>query len=732
MPGAVVTSILEVEFVPGSGTWVDISDRVSDVTVIRPLAAVGEEQAPTTLSAKLKNYPSTAAGAGLGYCPFVPNSPTSRYYPNVMRDRRVRLTAVSGASTWVRFLGFVDRWIPSTSSGPADAVCQLLASDVLGRYARRQMLSQYGETALGDTRIDYWPFNDPTDSQSVRGRSGDPATWPARDGLVVNPSGPPGTLTLSGAEGGHLTDGQIDLTRGDQLYSPAPVILLQVRPGQVFGGFAAAFKLGADPAGGATGDDMVTGYDVNGQLLWTWSVALVAGKIQWELREGNTTARSFLVTDGPRDDTWHWWQIKFPTSTSSNIFIRDKAQAVRSFGSGAWTTFNPLTTAWVVVGGTMSPFRKGKQQNTFQGSISSFTMHHTTTVFDYSEFSVPAIPSDADRVSAFLDARGTAFDALVGGATRQTPDATQLMYTNNTPDLLSRWNEHARSTGGRITTRPDGRRRFLTAEGARPAAVALTVDAVEDLDLPSAEYQETQDERPTRVTVSGPVGQVSLINADAETQLGMTLEGSPVASAAGSLDVASSIAAMLLAGTRARLSQFAIDLGTTVTDKTAAAMALLVGDRVRVGNLPPEFAGLTYQDVFADGWSEFYTGDGKRAVFTFDTTPADDPAEAIADDAEYGVAAFGDGVATVTGGTCVGTTGTGTLIITSSSPASASGADYPVDLDWNGERITVTTPGGATSPQTFPVTVRGVAPTVARVHAAGEIVDAWHAATAGF
>lgn len=731
MAGAVVTSILEVEFVPGSGTWVDISDRVSNLTIVRPRAAPGDEQAPTTLSANLKNYPYPT-GIGAGYCPFVPNSPTSRYYPNVMRDRRVRVTAVSGASTWVRFLGFVDRWIPSTGAGSADAMCQLTASDVLSRYARRQMLSQYGETVLGDSRIDYWAFNEPTDSQSVRGRSGDPATWPPRAGQVINPSGPPGTLTLSGADGGHLTDGQIDLTRGDQIYSPAPVILLQVRPGQVFGGFAAAFKLGADPAGGASGDDMVTGYDVNGQLLWTWSVALVAGKIQWELREGNTSARSFLVTDGPRDDTWHWWQIWFPTSTSSSILIRDKASVPRGFGSGAWTTFNPQTTAWVVVGGTMSPFRKGKQANTFQGSISSFTMHHTTAVFDYSEFSVPSIASDADRVSLFLAARGTAFDTLVGGASTETPDATQLMYTNSTADLLSRWNEHARSTGGKITTRPDGRRRYVTAESARPSAVALTLDVGDDFDLPSGEYQETQEERPTRVIVSGPVGSVSLINADAEAQLGMTLEGSPIASAAGSLDVAASIGAIQLAGTRARLSQFAVDLGTTVTDKTAAAMTLLVGDRIRVGNMPTEFAGLSYQDVFAYGWSEFYAGDGKRAIFTFDTDPADDPPAAVADDAEFGVTAFGDGVATVTGGTCVGNTGTGTVIITSISPASVSGADYPTDLDWNGERITVTTPGGSTSPQTFPCTARGVAPTVARVHAAGEMVDAWHAATAGF
>jgi hypothetical protein len=34
-------------------------------------------------------------------------------------------------------------------------------------------------------------------------------------------------------------------------------------------------------------------------------------------------------------------------------------------------------------------------------------------------------------------------------------------------------------------------------------------------------------------------------------------------------------------------------------------------------------------------------------------------------------------------------------------------------------------PASATSPQTLTITARGVAPSVARVHAAGEPVDVW-------
>jgi hypothetical protein len=50
-----------------------------------------------------------------------------------------------------------------------------------------------------------------------------------------------------------------------------------------------------------------------------------------------------------------------------------------------------------------------------------------------------------------------------------------------------------------------------------------------------------------------------------------------------------------------------------------------------------------------------------------------------------------------------------------------------MDLNINGERVTVSSaPGGSTSPQTVTI-VRGVAPTVARAHTAGDAVDVWDA-----
>ena len=54
---------------------------------------------------------------------------------------------------------------------------------------------------------------------------------------------------------------------------------------------------------------------------------------------------------------------------------------------------------------------------------------------------------------------------------------------------------------------------------------------------------------------------------------------------------------------------------------------------------------------------------------------------------------------------------------------------WPSDLDWNGEIITCSAPGGSTSPQTLTVTARGVDASVARSHSAGEVIDVAYAAT---
>ncbi len=129
---------------------------------------------------------------------------------------------------------------------------------------------------------------------------------------------------------------------------------------------------------------------------------------------------------------------------------------------------------------------------------------------------------------------------------------------------------------------------------------------------------------------------------------------------------------------------------------------------------------MTYIDGYAQGWTEEWGVDAVRV--TFDLSPADAPREGVYDTSRY---CWGDGVCTASSLTSSATSVT--LTWTGTQTLSTSAGDYPMDLNINGERVTITAaPAAGTSPRTVTIT-RGVAPTVARAHAAGDAVDVWDA-----
>jgi hypothetical protein len=115
------------------------------------------------------------------------------------------------------------------------------------------------------------------------------------------------------------------------------------------------------------------------------------------------------------------------------------------------------------------------------------------------------------------------------------------------------------------------------------------------------------------------------------------------------------------------------------------------------------------------------------------TVPADDPVEGTWETDLRGRWSATPGSMTVTGGTALAGTGTGTLVVTIAGTAAENPAfstvagDYPMTIDWNGELVTVTSAPAAASgsprTQTLTVTARGVAPSLARLHASGETID---------
>jgi hypothetical protein len=720
-----ITAKLEVEFVPGSGTFVDLSDRCASMEIVHPRAGADGRAAPTTLTAVIDNYPDAT-----GFCPLTPGSPTAVRYPNVVRDRRVRgwATADTG-STWNRFNGWADTWIPDMNTGdPGSSTVTLTASCVLSRYARRQLISEYGEALTRLTLSDYWPYSEDSDATLVRGIAVD-ATVP--DGIVVPPIGGGGSIAFQKPDAGILVDGSAEFARGDgSLTSASPVILHRLRAGQSIVRVSAWIKLAVDPAG--ANDDVLSLYRDDGTEVWRLLAANTAGTITWQLINGTGAVATSWNTGVPRDDSWHWVSIlPFDSGGADAIAlaVRDRSIPDRIVASAFFPVADPHFGEWLTVGGHMAPTRKGKQSNTLQGSVSSLHVQYGTDApASWSALSAANVVITGVERAAHLFTTAASVDAIVGaGVGGSDADTTPVMLTNAPATLLDAWNEHAATVGGILSTLPDGRRRWAVPSVARPVAVALTLDASADLHMPAGGWVGLHDERPTRVTAASPAGSVTAIDTVTEAATGLRLEGPSLQLSAGRIDVARSRAAWVMAARGERLSSFGLDAALTAADKTGAIMALRPGDRIRVEGLPSSYMGLSYVDAYASGWRESYTDD-RGVTFTFDTDPADDPPEAKFDDAEY--ARFGmDTTSTVTGGTCVGTTATGTVIITTTSPLTTTGGEFTLDLDWAGERITVSGVGGGTSPQTATVTARGVAPTVARVHATGDTVNLWHAAT---
>lgn len=723
-PSSTLTYKLEVEFVPGSGVYVDLSDRVTSLRIIRPPGTRLGEATPTTLEADLLNHPDAT-----GFCPLSPDSPPAARYPNVTRDRLVRVTAVwaGGASTAIRFWGWSDSWIPDGGDRPpATATVALSASCILGRYARRTLLSQYGEYNQQDPDYDYWPLNEAADSTTFKGYAGPGQA--VQDATLVLPTTSPGSATLSAPSGGHSTDGEISFTRGDNLAYPSPVILVPTRTdGSVPSSFEAWFRLTTDPTG--LNDDAVVAYKSDGTKVWSLNAAIVSGSVQWLVYDNTGSVRTGYNTGAPRDDGWHFLFLWMPNSTSFNLNYSNRGN-LYSGGSGTIPTwpYDPRQFNYLVVGGRMLPTARGKQSNTLQGDVSSFRVGYNGDLSSGQGINDPGTPINSMYHKNLLIASGLGVDAYVGGATSTAVDSRKIQPTIAYPNLLDRWNELTRSMLGELITRVDGRRQYSVLGEVRSSTVALTLDAEQDLSAPDGGWVLVKDEVPSRVQVTGPPGSITYTRADVETLTGIRLDGPTIDTACADITGLRAVGAWATYQTGARLRSFGFDPTITSTDKLTAAMALQPRQRIRVTTLPTALNGLSYLDVWAYGWTETFNATDGSCGWQFETWAADDPPEGVYDDAEYGRFALGDAAATATGGTAVGTTAVGTLVLTSTSPITVNAASYPLDLEWAGERVTVTAaPASSTSPQTLTLTARGVAPTVARVHLAGDPVEIWHA-----
>jgi hypothetical protein len=277
---------------------------------------------------------------------------------------------------------------------------------------------------------------------------------------------------------------------------------------------------------------------------------------------------------------------------------------------------------------------------------------------------------------------------------------------------------------------------LAAADVVRPATSAASLDIEQDLDATSAmpTLRRAADSRPTRVTIGYAGGTTTLIDTVAEANNQPRREVKLETCAADTTGAAFAGSYLLQSTNGLRITQVAVDLTTSVTDLWATFLGLYPTQRVTISGFDAALVGESTKVVFVQGWQVAL--DHQSLVYTLDCSPASQFVSAAWDAGdEYGRWAWGTGVATGTGGTAMGITGTGTLVITFTGGygLTLDAAQYPLYLDWDGEAVRIDAPpAGSTSPQTVTIAARAQQNTAAQVHLVGEAVTVFEEAVWGF
>lgn len=659
---------------------------------------------------------------------FTPGNPAGAYWPNVVKGKRVRWKVTGGDGvTRTEYVGYIQSFEPGfDDGGVSGAVVTVTAADRLAQVTRpfldNAVEAQRYEVTTLPGNADIWPLDDRDGSTTLRNVGvQDPFGAALQPGRLVPPSRS-GTSTAN--QGGTATFGSPD-------GSIAVGAMLSLAPS---GGVGTVLQLQTSTASSnslqwwyqttevpATYTIAARGYDYGFNLVWELRFTPSGGQTNLELFD-NVGVSQGVVDYGVNDGMWRHVWVDASAGLSMQVWVAGADQQVNTYTS--WIGVIGLAadfTRYLILGGGMSPRGQGLQHHCATMNVAQ-PMVSELTAFGYATSSVP-------RGSRAVSARVSDYSKAVFGSggviTVNGSDDRRVGLPDVAGNTLTQvLQEIARTVGGVAWVKPDGTVEFRQPDACRPLTVGVSVDVEADAEGPPA-LAAGVDTRPTRTTATSPAGDVTVVRADE----GATVVEDSFDTCA--LDTAQATHAgelRLVAGQVLRIPQITVNLASATADLWDEMYALYPTARVRVSGLASRVLGWSHLDYHVQGWT-------KRAVVSADGGSdgfwVDLDLEPAVDEAAYDTGRWAaDGAMTATAGTITGTS-TGTLVITTvSGPTlSTDPGDYPLDLDWNGERVTVTAaPGSTVSPQTVTVTARGVAPSVARTHGAAEPVDAYDAA----
>ncbi len=680
MAAGVPTSVV-VEVNLSGSTWTNISTLVKSWSV-RQTGGNGVEGGELTLV--LDNNDGR----------FVPDNPTSTYYPSFVEGIKVRVQVTKGAASSYRFFGFITEITPDFPSDLVSSTCTVRALDVIGMTSRTQTRSM-PFPIVARLRTSEGAFYPLDDKQTRAGFS---------DVFGLMPD-----LTARTVSSG----GEIDAA-GDDSFTPDSEPCVKITSGRSLRHATTAFTFSSTGTIAFYFKAAPSASNTN-VFLTVRAGALPVFYVNYDgvnefINCGADTSflGGFTPNGSVPPDEWHAVVLTYD-GTFMYVDVDDYPQMGEEilfapsrleFGSLASFSVRDLFIDPGASGGSTWALRYAKSA----GIIAS-TLADQTTYWG----NIPnATPSWSSSVTGV-----TAGGLLTGGRSG-----------------LESLNALARSQSGIgycTYAATSATINLIANPQARPTTVALTVDVEADADG-GPSLNRGLAGRVAEVRVQASVGETVVRDTSATASLDSTTLDVEVAVQSDALRraIGQDIAATSQ-NAKQRIESVTVDFVTAANDLYSSFFNLTPGERVRVSNLPSSYLGVTYIDGYVAAWTEGGQGDYEYKA-TLELIPADAPPEGIWDatgnDQRWG---FGDGVATnvssaTSGATSVQFQWTGGLTL------STSAGDYPLDLDWNGERVTVTSaPAGGSSPQTLTIT-RGVAPTVARAHNAGESVDIWNAA----
>lgn len=654
---------------------------------------------------------------------YTPRNAASPWWPNIQPRKRIRYSYNPGTQRF-RFTGYIKSWQPLMVG--ALPYMAITATDRLGQLAKVTLQSPLTSEVLFDAPVAVWPLTD-----------GRPDTSAAQQGLDASGTGQPPLAippSVQRQEALVFGDAGINATEGSGVrFAPGTASsgqYLQASPtGASFGAFT--FECWVN-AGTALPAWVVTG---GGSILEEILLAVKRQRDQafnGQIGIRNTGIPFFRVTGGTPttisgtasivDGQWHHLAVTRASSGGNCTLYVDGVSQGSSMGSPSVTDLDYVT------------FGVGDNSTArFQGNAAYIALYDTalspTRVLAHHDAGFGyAGDTTSARIARYLGIAGLS----AGDWNLDTGQATVGGYPQAGKDVLSACQEIAASEGGgaALYVTPDGKVRFVNRRYRDSRTPKLTLNAVDDFDPSTYQPSLDDDVLVNQVTVSrstddGSLTSQTYTDATSVTDFGVST-GPGITTYADSDGDALNLAQWVVSGQSSptlRFPQIAVDLTLAGHDLYDAVGQLVIGDRIRLTNIPPAAYPLPTLDFFLEGMTETAAVDSYQVVF--DVTAADNPPRFKWDTSRWGPetgAAVLNALITSSASSLAIKTLTGPTWTTSSG-------SYPLTIHIDEEDITLNAvPGGGTSPQTYSSITRGVNGTTPAGHAANAVIslgDGW-------